>query len=421
MNSRVFISSALHDAHRPNLILAPDYLSGFDPAKRRVLKSSRMNAASTNATDEPIRFGVIGCGGIGPTHAGAIAQIAGARLVAVADSVPERAESVAAKYGADAVAVRVYHDHRALIEDPELDAVCVCTPSGTHADIAIEALRTGRHVVVEKPMDVSPEACDRLIAAEDASGKVLTVISQHRFDPATILVKEAMESGRLGRLVLADASVKWWRTQGYYDSGDWRGTWALDGGGALMNQGIHTVDLLQWLAGGVSSVFAHTRTAAHERIEVEDIAVAVLTFANGAVGTLTATTAAWDGFPVRLDLFGTDGTAILEGDRLKTLRFKTGEEYQSEQAAAHALSVARGGTASVRDEAQSRLAAPAAADPGLVWGDAHRAQIEDFLQAIRTGTKPLIDGRAGKKPVEIIAAVYASARSGRSVTLMADR
>ncbi len=192
-------------------------------------------------------------------------------------------------------------------------------------------------------MDVSLAACDRMIAAEDASGRKLAVISQHRFDAATVLVKEAIEAGKLGKIVLADATVKWWRTQEYYDSGDWRGTWAMDGGGALMNQGVHTVDLLQWLAGGVSSLYAQTRTAAHERIEVEDVAVAALTFQNGAIGTLTATTAAYKGFPVRIDIYGTEGSAILEGDRLKTLTLKTGETYASEEAAAHALSVAQGG------------------------------------------------------------------------------
>ena len=363
-------------------------------------------------TDEgaPLRFGILGCGGIGPTHAGAVNQIADAKLVAVADVVAERADKVAAKYQAG----RAYHDHRALLDDPEIDVVCVCTPSGTHADLAIEALERGKHVVAEKPMDVSVEACDRLIAAEDASGRVLTIISQHRFDAATMLVKEAVTQGRLGDIVLADASVKWWRTQGYYDSGDWRGTWAMDGGGALMNQGVHTVDLLQWLAGGVQSLYAQTRTAAHERIEVEDVAVAHLTFANGAVGSITATTAAYDGFPVRIDIFGTEGTAVIEGDRLKVLKFKDGTAYQSEEAAAHALSVASGGTASVRDEAAGRTAA---ADPGAVWGDAHRAQLEDFIAAVRTGRKPLIDGRAGRRPIEIITAVYRSARANEPVFL----
>lgn len=365
---------------------------------------------------EKIRFGVIGCGAIGPTHCGAILQIEGAELVAVSDIVAEKTQKAAKKFDVS----RVYQSDVELLADPDIDAVCVCTPSGMHADGAVAAMRAGKHVVIEKPMDVSLEACDRLIAAEDETGKKLAIISQHRFDAATVLVKQAIDSGKLGRIVLADATVKWWRTQGYYDSGDWRGTWAMDGGGALMNQGVHTVDLLQWLTGGVATLYAQTRTAAHERIEVEDTAVAALTFNNGAIGTLTATTAAWDGFPVRIDIYGTEGTAIIEGDRLKTLRFKNGEEYQSEEAAVHALSVAKGGTASVKDEAATRLtvsSGSAAADPGAVWGDAHRAQIEDFINAIRTGGKPLIDGREGKKPLEIILGVYRSARTGLPVNL----
>jgi predicted dehydrogenase len=361
---------------------------------------------------EPFRFGVVGCGGIGPTHIGAIGQIGSAEVRAVADIVPERARAVAEKYGVP----HVYPTLEDLLADPKIDGVCVCTPSGLHADAAIQALDAGKHVVVEKPMDVSLDACDRLIAAEDRSGRVLTVISQHRFDTGTRVVKEAIDSGRLGRIVLADASVKWFRTQAYYDSGDWRGTWAMDGGGALTNQGVHTVDVLQWLVGGVTQVYGQIRTAAHERIEVEDVAVATLAYANGAVGTLTATTAAWDGFPVRIEIYGTEGTAILEGDALKQLKLKGGDAYVSEAAAAHALSVARGGTASVRDDSAQRLLG-ASADPGAVWGDAHRAQLEDFLEAVRTGRRPLIDGREGRKPLALIQAVYRSARTGFPITL----
>ena len=362
------------------------------------------------AAEQIFRFGIVGCGTIGPTHAGAIQQIANARLVAASDVVWERAQEAARKFHAP----HAYATAQALIADPDVDIVCVCTPSGTHADIAVAALHAGKHVIIEKPVEVSLEACDRIIAAEEETGKKVTVISQHRFDAATAVVKEAIDSGKLGRIVLADASVKWWRTQAYYDSGDWRGTWALDGGGALMNQGVHTVDLLQWLTGGVASLYALTRTAAHERIEVEDVAVAALTFTNGAVGTLTATTAAFEGFPVRIDIYGTEGSAVIEGDRLKTMTFKTGETYATEEAAAHALSVAHGGTASVKDETSRRSEA---ADPGAVWGDAHRAQIEQFLQAIRTNTSPLIDSRAARKPLEIIRAVYESSRTGLPVTI----
>ena len=254
-------------------------------------------------------------------------------------------------------------------------------------------MQAGKHVIVEKPMEVSLEACDRMIAAENQTGLKLTIISQHRFDAATLQVKRMIDSGELGRIILADASVKWWRTQQYYDSGDWRGTWAMDGGGALMNQGVHTVDVLQWLAGGVGSVFAHTRTAAHDRIEVEDLAVAALTFRNGAVGTLTATTAAYDGQPVRIEIYGTEGSAVLKGDNLNRMVLKSGKKYDSGEAAAHAVSVAQGGTNSVKDEATVQKASAA---PGTTWGDSHRAQIRDLIHAIRTGGKPLIDGCAAQ-------------------------
>ena len=357
-----------------------------------------------------LNFGIIGCGAIGPTHAGAIGQIDGARLLAVADSILDRAKSVAQKFQVD----RVYRSDREVIADADIDVVVVCTPSGMHADHAVAALAAGKHVIVEKPMDVTTEACDRMIRAQRESGRKLTIISQHRFDKASQIVKKAIDGGRLGRIILADASVRWWRTQGYYDSGDWRGTWKFDGGGALMNQGIHTVDVLQWLAGPVSSVFARTLTGAHEKIEVEDVAVASLTFASGAVGTLTATTAAYPGFPVRIDLYGTDGSAVLEGDRLHTLAFKNGETFTSQRAAAHALSVARGGTASVKDEAAAR---DEAKEDGEVWGDAHRAQIEDFIRAIQTDTSPFIDGPAGRRPVQIIRAIYESARSCAPVSI----
>jgi UDP-N-acetyl-2-amino-2-deoxyglucuronate dehydrogenase len=263
-------------------------------------------------------------------------------------------------------------------------------------------------------MEITVAACDRMIAQQKTTGKLLTVICQHRFDAASLLVKDLLQSGKLGKIILATASVKWWRTQKYYDEGDWRGTWALDGGGAVMNQGIHTIDLLQWLAGEIDTVYAQTRTAAHERIEVEDTAVAALTFKSGAIGTYVASTAVYDGLPVKIDLFGTEGTAVLEGDSLKQIKLKTGETYTTEQAAQHAIQVARGGTASVADEAAHRTIG---AKEGAVWGDAHRAQLEDFARALRTGGQPLIDGHAGRAAVQIIRGIYESARSGKPVKL----
>lgn len=359
----------------------------------------------------PLRFGIIGCGSIGPTHAGAIAQIAGTRLVAVADPVEARARAMAEQFKVP----KVYASDRELLADPNVDVVCLCTPSGMHADGAVAAMRAGKHVVVEKPMEITLAACDRMIRAADETGKKLTVISQHRFDAASQIAKQRLSAGELGKVILATADVKWWRTQAYYDSGDWRGTWAMDGGGALMNQGVHTVDLLQWLAGPVKSVHALTRTSAHERIEVEDVAVATLSFVNGAIGTIVASTAAYPGLPARIDLFGTAGALTIEGDAMKMLAIKERETLWGAAASASAASVAAGGTASVKNDA----AAPrsAATDPGAVWGDAHRDQIRDLIRAIDEGGQPLIDPRAARKPVEIILAIYESARTGKTIEI----
>jgi UDP-N-acetyl-2-amino-2-deoxyglucuronate dehydrogenase len=359
-------------------------------------------------TNRKIRFGIVGCGAIGPTHAGALAQMPDVELVAVADLIPHRAKAVAEKFGVS----KIFADQQELFNDPTVDVVILCTPSGIHGHGAVAAMTAGKHVVVEKPMEISVAACDRMIAAQRSTGKLLTVISQHRFDAASMRVKDIIQSGKLGKIILATADVKWWRTQKYYDEGDWRGTFALDGGGAVMNQGIHTVDLLQWLAGEVESVFARTRTAAHERIEVEDVAVSTWTFKNGAIGSYVASTSVFDGLPVRIDLVGTEGTAIIEGDRLKQLTLKSGASYECEGAAQHAVSVASGGTASVTATVAHRSVSE---KEGAVWGDAHRAQLEDFVRAVRTNGQPQIDGPAGRVPVQIIQAMYESAKSGKAV------
>ena len=362
-------------------------------------------------SDTPLRFGLVGCGTIAPTHAQALAALEpeGARLVACVDIVPERAEAFGLEFG---LAVT---DFDSLLADPAIDAVTVCAPSGRHAELGERALRAGKHVVVEKPMEISLAACDRLLAAQEASGRTLAVISQHRFDDASALVKQALDQGALGRMVYAEARVPWFRTQEYYDSGDWRGTWALDGGGALMNQGVHTVDLLRWLCGPVETVYAQARTLAHERIEVEDVVAATLTLANGAVATLSASTALYPGFPVRLAVHGTEGSAIIEGDQLHTLATKSGTIGGGQEAHAHALQIASGGTKAATAQGESLTAA---SDPAAVWGEAHRAQLSDFLHCCRTGARPRVDGREGRKAVELILAVYESARIGAGSAAM---
>jgi predicted dehydrogenase len=356
----------------------------------------------------PLRFALVGCGSIAPTHARALAARPEAVLIACADVRPERAEAFAAEFGLRAMP---WPD---LLADTEIDAVTVCAPSGLHAVLGIQALRAGKHVVVEKPMDISLAACDALIAAQAGTGRTLAVISQHRFDSASLAVRQALEDRLLGDLVLVDARIPWYRTQEYYDSGDWRGTWTLDGGGCLMNQGVHTVDLLRWLAGPVASVYAQARTAAHTGIAVEDALAATLTFAGGAIGTLMASTAAYPGFPARLALHGTHGSAVIEGDALHTLAIPGRETAVGEAAVAHALQVATGGTKAASASAPAELGAGGAAG---AWGEAHQAQLADFIRCCRTGETPLVDGHEGRRAVEVVLAAYASARTGRPVTL----
>src|ERR687897_806067 len=260
---------------------------------------------------EKLRFGILGCGVIGPHHAKAIAGLQSAELVAVADVVPELAEKLAEEYGCSH-----YASLQEMLSGVDLDAVCLCTPSGTHAEGAIAALEAGKHVVIEKPVDVTLEAADRLIKVQRATGRKVAVVSQHRFDAATQAVHEAVSGGEFGRLTSGSAEVPWWRSQAYYDSGGWRGTWELDGGGVLINQAIHSIDLLQWLMGQVVEVTAYTGLIAHERIEVEDTAVAILKFANGTLGTIVATTAAYPGLTTRIVVHGDRGSGIIDDDEL---------------------------------------------------------------------------------------------------------
>ena len=266
----------------------------------------------------PIGVAVVGAGIIGRNHAAAILRHPRLRVAAVVDPDESARTALVDTLGGDAAQFGTLT--AALAADAGIDLVAICTPSGLHAEDAELALTAGRHVFVEKPLDVSlPGArrLARLAARAEQRGLVVTVVSQHRFDPASVAVAGALAAGRLGRLTSAVASIAWWRGQDYYDSASWRGTWALDGGGALMNQGVHTVDLLVWLLGQPIEVFAYTGRLAHEGIEVEDVAVATIRFASGALCVLHATTAAYPGTAVRLAVHGDRGTAVLHDDQLE--------------------------------------------------------------------------------------------------------
>ncbi len=357
-----------------------------------------------------MRFAIIGCGVIAPVHAGAISALGtGHELVAVVDSDPERAQAFTAEHGGVPGT-----DLAAVLARGDVDAVAVCTPSGTHVDIAVAALEAGKHVVVEKPVDVSVAAADRLLSAERAAGRTVTVISQHRFDAASQTVHAAAADGRLGRLTSGVASIAWWRTQGYYDSGDWRGTWALDGGGALMNQGVHTVDLLVWVMGQPVEVSAQTGLLAHAGIEVEDVAVATVRFASGALGVLHGTTAAYPGLSARVQVHGDSGSAIIDDDRLAWFHTRSASSVEAD---------AYGGSLSDNQVEQALAAAvagehgpTAGADPGPL-GAAHQAQYADFVDAVATGRPPRVTVAAARRTVATITAAYASARTGRPVAI----
>ncbi len=345
----------------------------------------------------PIGFGIVGAGMISRFHAKALAEVRGAKLVACADTAPGRAEAFAKEVGCSG-----YDTVEAMLADPAVDAVAIATPSGAHMDPAVAAAKAGKHVVVEKPLEVTLKKCDRIIEACDKAGVKLATIFPSRFHDSAKLMKQAVDNGRFGRLTLGDAYVKWYRTQQYYDSGAWRGTWALDGGGALMNQAIHTVDLLAWLMGPVAEVQANTATLAHERIEVEDAAVATLKFANGALGIIEATTAAFPGYLKRIELHGSAGSAVLEEEDIKHWDF---------------MQKTRSDATVLRQMAVSKSSGGGAADPSAIGHHGHAMLFQDFVDAIRKDRAPAIDGREGRKSVEIIMAIYKAAQSGKKVTL----
>jgi predicted dehydrogenase len=339
-----------------------------------------------------IGFGIIGCGTIAPWHADSVARIEGAKLVAVSDVVEEAARKMGQKYQVD-----WYTDYQQMLARKDVDVLCILTPSGMRKEIVLEAAEAGKHVVVEKPIEVTLERIDQMIGACEQAGVKLAVIFQNRFLPAARKVKEAMEKGKLGKPILGDAYIKWHRTQQYYDSGGWRGTWRYDGGGALMNQSVHTIDLLLWIMGPVESISAKIATLAH-KIEVEDLAVATLRFTNGALGVIEGSTAISPGFSSRLEIHGENGSVILKGEQVVTWEFKDDEQIPL--------------PFPLKKEASGGQA-----DPTNFGVEGHHLQLKDMVDAVNTGREPLVNGREGRKAVELIQAIYRSAKTGKEVSL----
>lgn len=342
-------------------------------------------------------FGIIGTGMIANFHAKAIQDLPDAKLVACYSRSFEKAEAFANTHGCKA-----YESLEEMLADPDLTIVTICTPSGAHMEPAVAAAEAGKHVIIEKPLEITLERCDAIISACEKAGVRLAAVFQSRFHDGPQKLKKAIDEGRFGTLTLGDTYVKWWRDQAYYDSGAWRGTWDLDGGGALMNQAIHSVDLLTWLMGPVKQIVAMTDTLGHERIEVEDVAVAALRFENGALGTIEATTAAQPGYLKKVEICGTEGSVTVEEEDVTRWDFakRTAEDVEIGQAMAKKKSGGGG-----------------ASDPKAIGHHGHRELFRQVLASIDNDTPLSIDGHEGRRAVEIILGIYQAAKTGRAVSL----
>jgi UDP-N-acetyl-2-amino-2-deoxyglucuronate dehydrogenase len=351
--------------------------------------------------DGSTRIGLIGAGNISATHARAIAALADATLVAVYGPTLERAEALAEPSGAAASDTL-----DGFFDSGPMDMVAIGTPSGLHGAHGAAAARRGIHVLVEKPIEITTARTDALIADACRAGVTLGVIFQDRMKPDIRALKSLIDEVALGDPLIVRAMVPWWRPPEYYRESRWRGTWALDGGGALMNQGIHTVDLLLWLCGPVARVWGKAATQFHE-IEVEDTAVALLEFENGAVGTLEATTCAYPGRPRQIEISGSKGTAILEGDQLTR-----GADGPDPTGVRHHRGVSDTPRWCLTPEAGApqNVASPVVSDVS-----AHRAVFVDFIHAYQHGTTPCCGGREARRSVHLIEAIYESSRTDRPI------
>jgi UDP-N-acetyl-2-amino-2-deoxyglucuronate dehydrogenase len=352
------------------------------------------------STSNPLGFGIVGCGMIARFHVRALADVSGTRLAALVTRNPASAEKLIADTGSPAVPI--FTDLADALKRPDVHVVIVTTPSGAHLEPSVAAAKAGKHVVVEKPLEISPERCDRIIEACDRHNVKLCTIFPSRFHDANTTLKQAVDAGRFGRLTLGETTCKWWRSQAYYDEGGWKGTQALDGGGALMNQAIHNVDLLLWMMGDATHVTGFTATLAHERIEVEDTAAACLRFKSGALGVVQATTSVFPGLPKTIAVHGDKGSAVIEQEDV--LRWDFSPETADD--------------ARVKERfAQKVGASGGSSDPKAISHQGHARQLADFVRAIQKNTAPLVDGREGRRAVALICAIYESMRTGRAVAL----
>ncbi len=346
----------------------------------------------------PIGFAIVGTGMIADVHAEAIAHSPAARLCAAYSRGPEKCQEFAQRHGC-----RAATSLEELVADPEIQAVCVTTPSGVHADTAVALLEAGKAVLCEKPLEVSLEAVDRILAAAERGGGVLAGVFQMRLGRGASLLKDAIRAGRFGQLTLCSAYVKWWRAQSYYESSSWKGSLKLDGGGALMNQGVHAVDLLQWLVGLPQEVCAFTGTLAHAGMEAEDTVAATLKFPNGAMGVIEAATSCYPGSDLRIEILGDKGSATLINDQI--MRWDFAESLP--------------GDAEIMHRAEGPGIGGGVSDPKAISHEGHCRLVHDLALALRDGRPPMIPGADARSAVALVLAIYEAARTGRATRVNA--
>lgn len=338
-----------------------------------------------------IGFGIVGCGVISKWHAESIIKDGRAELIAVTDKFVPAGEKFAEVYNCN-----FYENYEDMLNCKEISVINICTPSGLHAPLAIQAAKHKKHIVIEKPLCITYEQLNELTDICEENGVKVCVISQLRFTPAIQFVKKAISDGALGNILIGDIYMKYYRSSEYFSSSNWRGTWAMDGGGALMNQGIHGIDMLTYLVGPVKSVYGNTKTLLHN-IEVEDTANAIVEYENGAMGIIQGTTSVSPGYPRRMEICGTKGSVVIEEDRIIKWDVE-GLDLPEELRCTE--SDVKG-----------------ASDPTAFPTKYHEMQISDMIDAIINDKEPLVNLYEGRKAVEIILAIYESSKKDKKIIM----
>ncbi len=336
-----------------------------------------------------LKIGIVGCGTIADIQAQALQQSENLELVSLYSRSEKNAKGLGEKYN-----VKWHTNWDKFIADPLINAVSICTPSGNHLDYGEMAARAGKHVIVEKPIEVTIERAKRLIQVCEENHLALAVIYQSRFIPEIEKAKKELDKHAIGKLIIADANIKWFRGQDYYDSGAWRGTFALDGGGVLINQAIHTIDLFQWFMGEVKSIYGKIATLTHERLEGEDNAMAVVEFKSGTFGVITGSTSIQPAQPRHIELHGEKGSIVIDGDDVRIL--KSGDEAPRQE---------KGKSMGASSPLQGFSIEP------------HKKQFEAIANAISKGHEPPVSGKESLKSLAIVLGIYESSKTGLPVDI----